>query len=100
MILSTKNAEEQFRNVIQDKELKTSLRKHLTRELSDEILSFLDAVDMFKETYDKKGAALSESIYELYIQRRSPHEINISSMNYYEIDKISIKGCLIKHMKM
>jgi hypothetical protein len=92
---------DRFVDVMKDKVLKEDLRQHLNRELSSEILLFLEAVDEFKsmaslhislssspDRTEKPFIGLMNGdvyrmrvkrIYDMFIKKGAPDEINIGS---------------------
>ena len=75
------NREDLYLDVLNNKELLASFKRHLDFELSSEIYLFLAAVDKFKKTEPGSQAQLmdAEFILSTFIKRNAPFEVNISS---------------------
>jgi hypothetical protein len=65
-----------------DKALKAKFRAHLQRELGEESLLFIDAVDDWALHFAEEGRQLkARTIFDSFVARRALLEINISSRN-------------------
>ena len=76
------NRDDLFTDVMQDKDLSTKLKNFLHAELSSEIMLFLSAVDQFRKEFEIRKDSrqrMARQIYDEFVVRRAPNEINLSS---------------------
>jgi hypothetical protein len=74
--------EDRYSDVMNSKELRQAFYNHLDSELSPEIYRFLHAVDEYKANFERQKeakAAQGKEIFETYIQKKAPCEINLSA---------------------
>jgi hypothetical protein len=71
---------ERLQDVLQDKNMRLELHRHLIQEMSSESLTFIEHVDRYKKYYHKEHSdERAEEIYHAYIEPGCYQEINISS---------------------
>ena len=75
------NREDLYLDVLNNKELLASFKRHLDFELSSEIYLFLEAVDKFKKAEPGSQVQVTDAefILKSFIKRNAPFEVNISS---------------------
>ena len=86
------NTEDRFQEIMANPKLKQDLRMDLNNELSGEILAFLDTVDHYKNftcVNESLNVIVHEKnlIFENFIKKYSPFEVNISDQDREAIEK-------------
>lgn len=67
-------------DVLNDVAMRSALYAHLARELSTELLLFIDAVDRWRNGFDKEGRnRRARDIYDTFLVPRAHMEVNISA---------------------
>jgi hypothetical protein len=88
--------EDRFEDVfVRSKDLRQAFRNHLDGELSSEIYQFLDDVDELRANWEREKEGRqgrARRIFDAYIQKRSPMEINLSAAVRTDLVNAFVKG--------